>query len=171
MLVRTLGRRNLALTIFVVTALWVSGCGENTVAPEEAMSEDIVVTAGPHHLGDNAGAEGVDFESTFEVTAPFDSASVSITFLVPNSFDVSGPEVEASPKIFVNTVEIGLTAADFPDAACISQDGEYACDITISMAASSVVNVGTNSIRVSNNALKGGRDDFLFSDLIVAIAR
>lgn len=105
----------------VSSLLFVVGCGGGTVAPDDPVSEEILVTAGPHHLGDNLGAEGVNYQSTFQVTASFDSARVAITFLLPNSFDVSGPEIENAPKIFVNSIELGLTASHFPDdPACVS---------------------------------------------------
>jgi hypothetical protein len=42
---------------FLLTSslLLVVACRENTVAPDNPTSEDIVVTVGPHHLGDNVG--------------------------------------------------------------------------------------------------------------------
>jgi hypothetical protein len=151
------------------------GCGGGTVSPDDPVSQEILVTAGPHHLGENVGAEGVDYQSTFQVTASFDSARVAITFLFPNSFDVSGPEIENAPKIFVNSIELGLTASHFPDdPACVSGTGaerEYACDITISLPATTAVIVGDNTIRVASEAAFGGNDDFVFSDLIVSILR
>lgn len=113
----------------------------------------------------------------FTVSTPFDSASVSITFVYPNSVD-KAPEMDAgAPRIFVNNQQIGLTAADFPNIpGCIQSISssnvivrEYICTATIVVPATAAVAVGANTIRVASEVAFGGDDDFVFTNLLVRI--
>jgi hypothetical protein len=144
----------------------------NLTYPASAQSTAITITASPHHLG-NSG-EGEDYNSIFTVPTAFDSATVSITFVYPNSVD-KAPEIDAgAPRIFVNGQQIGLTAADFPNIpGCISNTAvrEYLCTVTITVPATSAVLVGQNTIRVASEAAFGGDDDFVFANLLVTIWR
>ena len=139
----------------VVALLVLAGCGDDAVTPADPVSEEIIVTDQMHHIGDNSGAEGVDYSSTFTISQAFDSVNVAITFLFPNTQGVSGPEIE-NTKMFVNAMEIGITAGTFPnDPLCVTGTGsgrEYSCDLTLSVPAAGAATVGTNSIRVATEA-------------------
>jgi hypothetical protein len=159
-------RMHVVLTAMVLLA----ACTDDPAAPSQPASEEIVLTDQLHHLGDNTGAEGAEFTADFQVAAAFDSASVSITFLFPNSLGVSGPAV-GETQLFVNTTQIGITPGDFPDEpACLTgSHSEYSCDATIVLAATQAVAIGNNSIRVTSEV--GSGDDFVFKDLIVTVWR
>ncbi len=157
----------------VVALLVLAGCGDDSVTPADPVSEEIIVTDQMHHIGDNSGAEGVDYSSTFTISQAFDSVNVAITFLFPNTQGVSGPEIE-NVKMYVNAMEIGITAGTFPNDPCVTGTGpsrEYSCDLTLSIPATAAATVGTNSIRVASEAASGGDDDFVFTDLIVTAWR
>ena len=149
-------------------------CNDSS-GPDGPTREQIVITDELHHLGDNTGAEGTAYTAQFQVAGAFDSATVSISLLHPNSLGVSGPEIDNPPQIALNGTTLGLAASDFPaNAACISGTGpgrEYSCNITFTLATMGALTTGQNTIRVASEADTGGDDDFVFTNLIVSVWR
>lgn len=159
--------------LLIVTTL--PACSDDSTSPRDPVRQDIVVSASAHHIGDNAGAEGTTYSATFNVSSAFDSATVSISFLYPNAFNVSGPEVDAPPQITLNGNLIGISTSAFPTGdGCITGTGpgrEYSCNITFELPATNALQVGSNTIGVASEAATGGDDDFVFSGLAVTVWR
>lgn len=154
--------------------LILSGCSDDSgTSSNPTLVRTITVTDEPHHLGDNPGSEGTEYNSSFDVGTSFTSAKCSISFLYPNSSDVSGPEIDSPPEIYINDQMIGMLATDFPDQpGCISAYREYECDVTIRIGDGGTVISGTNTIRiVAMGAAHQGDDDFVFTDLKVLLYR
>lgn len=165
--------RTLVPGVFLLAVLIVA-CTETATEPDPPVSQEIVVTDGLHHIGDNAGAEGGSYTGSFSLTAEVDSATLAITFLYPNPQGQSGPEIANAPQILVNTVSVGIATSAFPDDACVTGTGdsrEYSCDLTLTMAVPDVLVSGTNRIEVISEAALGGDDDFVFTDLVVTVWR
>lgn len=169
----TLSSRNLAPGLFLLGAL-LPACTKTPTEADAPIREEIVITEGLHHIGDNPGAEGDTYSASFQLATVVDSASLAITFLYPNPQGQSGPEIANPPQILINSIGVGILTSDFPVDACVTGTGdtrEYSCDLTLTLPIADVLEAGTNQIEIISEAALGGDDDFVFTDLVLTVWR
>lgn len=150
-----------------ILASTASSCGDYGSYGEEITSP-IIISSTQHHVGDNEGAEGMVLSADFEMPSNFSFAELVITFVYPNQFDTSGPDVDSPPAITINGSKIGVWTSDleaFPN--CIDSYREFACTITLHYTITSLLVKGTNSFSIRSTGYLDNADDFTFSTVAV----
>ena len=158
-------------SVFLILILIISCTSDNPQDPIRQEPLYITITNEPHHLGDNDGSEGEVYSASFDITASYEIAILSLTFLFPNDAGQSGPEIDSPPEILINDQTVGLSASEFPEnSECISEYREYECDVTIFIGIANQLKMGNNSIRIkSKGVAHDGDDDFVFTNLIIEL--
>ena len=135
----------------------------------ETISSPVIISNTEHHVGDNPGAEGLALSSKFTLPEGISYASLSITFVYPNSYGQSGPAVDSPPEITINNVKVGVWESDLrAHPNCIDADLEFICNITLSYNITEMVLGGTNTFKIKSTGWGDSADDFVFSTVMVS---
>ena len=131
---------------------------------QRASAEQVIIEAQAHHLGNDPGNEGTVFEKAFVLDSVPPDAFLQL--------DITGPNLESPPQIFINGTSVGSIQPFFPPYNPndprwqLNPDGSH--DFTGLIQAwfpvTSLLNVGSNIFRIQN-----GRpdDDYFFSNVIL----
>ncbi len=157
-----LGSMGIAFALFFASScsgLTESGGGDATIPIEAAV----------HHLGNDAGSEGVVFEKELVVDTEFSRAILEFDFVLP-----AGPNLESPPIVSINGVDAGSVQPFFPPVDTsdprwqTNPDGshDYNGVIHVSLPATQLVVVGTNTFRIENGRFD---DDYWFANVRLTV--